>query len=107
MLHFVGGKGTFDHLHGPLFIDENFANIRGPGEAIGIHSGNPEGLQRNHYRYQNGKFHCSQVNILLALTNIGPGDGGTVMTDGNYKVLPQFTSYDGTNVNFVVLSFIP
>ena len=45
MLHFVGGKGTFDHLHGPLFIDENFANIRGPGEAIGIHSGNPEGLQ--------------------------------------------------------------
>ena len=57
MLLFVGGKGTFDHLHGPLFIDENFANIRGPGEAIGIHSGNPEGLQRNHYRYQNGKFH--------------------------------------------------
>ena len=30
------------------------------------------------------------------------GDGGTVMTDGNYKVLPQFTTYDGTNVNFIV-----
>ena len=63
MLEFVGWKNTFDHQHGPLFIDENFANIRGPGEAIGIHSGNPEGIQRNHYRYQDGKFHCSQVNI--------------------------------------------
>ena len=85
MMHFVGGKGTFDQHHGPLFIDENFANIRGPGEAIGIHSGNPEGLQRNHYRYQEGKFHCSQVNILLALTDIGPGDGGTVIIPASHK----------------------
>ena len=44
MMHFVGGKGTFDQHHGPLFIDENFANFRGPGEAIGIHSGNHEGM---------------------------------------------------------------
>ena len=85
MMHFVGGKGTFDQHHGPLFIDENFANIRGPGEAIGIHSGNPEGLQRNHYRYQEGKFHCSQVNILLALKDIGPGDGGTVIIPASHK----------------------
>ena len=85
MMHFVGGKGTFDQHHGPLFIDENFANIRGPGEAIGIHSGNPEGLQRNHYRYQDGKFHCSQVNILLALSDIGPGDGGTVIIPSSHK----------------------
>ena len=85
MLHFVGGKGSFDHTHGPLFIDENFANIRGPGEAIGIHSGNHEGLQRNHYRFQNGKFHCAQVNILLALNDIGPGDGGTVIIPASHK----------------------
>ena len=85
MLHFVGGKDSFDHTHGPLFIDENFANIRGPGEAIGIHSGNHEGLQRNHYRFQNGKFHCAQVNILLALNDIGPGDGGTVIIPASHK----------------------
>jgi len=85
MLHFVGGKGTFDHTHGPLFIDENFANIRGPGEAIGIHSGNHEGLQRNHYRYQNGKFHSAQVNILLAINDIGKGDGGTVVIPASHK----------------------
>jgi len=35
---FVGGEGTFDYNHGPLFIDECFANIRGPGESIGMHS---------------------------------------------------------------------
>ena len=64
MLEFVGGEGTFDHQHGPLFIDENFANVRGPGDAIGIHSGNHEGTQRGHYRYENGKMHSGQVNVL-------------------------------------------
>ena len=97
MLEFVGGKGTFDHNHGPLFIDENFANLRGPGEAIGIHSGNPEGIQRNHYRYQDGKFHCSQVNILLALTDIGEGDGGTVVIPSSHKSNIQHPEYK-TNV---------
>ena len=85
MLEFIGGENTFDHQHGPLFIDENFANIRGPGEAIGIHSGNPEGLQRNHFRYQDGKFHCSQVNVLIALTDIAEGDGGTVVIPSSHK----------------------
>ena len=93
MLEFVGGKGTFDHQHGPLFIDENFANVRGPGEAIGIHSGNPEGIQRNHYRYQEGKFHCSQVNILIALKKIGPGDGGTVVIPSSHKSNIQHPEY--------------
>ena len=97
MLEFVGGKGTFDHNHGPLFIDENFANVRGPGEAIGIHSGNPEGIQRNHYRYQDGKFHSSQVNILLALTDIGEGDGGTVVIPSSHKSNIQHPEYK-TNV---------
>lgn len=97
MLEFVGGKGTFDHYHGPLFIDENFANVRGPGEAIGIHSGNPEGIQRNHYRYQDGKFHCSQVNNLLALTDIGEGDGGTVVIPSSHKSNIQHPEYK-TNV---------
>ena len=93
MLEFVGGKGTFDYQHGPLFIDENFANVRGPGEAIGIHSGNPEGIQRNHYRYQDGKFHCSQVNILIALKKIGPGDGGTVVIPSSHKSNIQHPEY--------------
>ena len=97
MLEFVGGKDTFDYNHGPLFIDENFADVRGPGEAIGIHSGNPEGIQRNHYRYQDGKFHSSQVNILLALTDISEGDGGTVVIPSSHKSNIQHPEYK-TNV---------
>ena len=97
MLHFVGGKNTFDQHHGPLFIDENFANIRGPGEAIGIHSGHHEGLQRNHYRFQEGKFHCGQVNILLALKDIGPGDGGTVIIPSSHKSNIRHGSAKRTN----------
>ena len=30
------------------------------------------------------------------------GAGGTDYTDGNYFVLPQFTNYDGTNINFII-----
>ena len=62
--HFVGGERTFDWHHGPIFIDENFANLRGPGEAIGLHSGGYAGVKRNQFRYHNGRFQCGQVNIL-------------------------------------------
>jgi hypothetical protein len=83
--YFVGGEGTFDYNHGPLFIDENFANLRGPGEAIGLHSGGHEGTKRTQFRFYNGRFHCGQINILMALTNIGPGDGGTMVIPGSHK----------------------
>ncbi len=85
MKHFVGGQDTFDAKHGPLFIDENFASIRGPGDAIGIHSGGHERIKRNQFRYHNGRFFCGQVNILIALTDIGPGDGGTMVIPGSHK----------------------
>ncbi|MBM3262439.1 MAG: phytanoyl-CoA dioxygenase family protein [candidate division Zixibacteria bacterium] len=83
--HFVGGEGTFDYHHGPLFIDENFANFRGPGEAIGLHSGGYPPIMRNQFRYHNGRFMCGQVNMLLALTDIGHGDGGTMLIPGSHK----------------------
>jgi ectoine hydroxylase-related dioxygenase (phytanoyl-CoA dioxygenase family) len=85
MKHFVGGEGTFDHKHGPLFIDENFAGIRGPGQAIGLHSGGHTGTKRTQYRFHNGHFQCGQVNILIGLTNIGPGDGATMVVPGSHK----------------------
>jgi Phytanoyl-CoA dioxygenase (PhyH) len=83
--HFVGGEGTFDWHHGPLFIDENFANLRGPGEAIGIHSGGFDGVTRCQFRYENGRFHCGQINILMALSDIGPGDGATMVIPASHK----------------------
>lgn len=93
VLHFVGGQDTFDAHHGPLFIDENFASVRGPGDAIGLHSGGHAGTKRTQFRLRNGRFHCGQINILMALTDIGPGDGGTMVIPGSHKANfdhPQF-----------------
>ncbi len=94
--HFVGGAGTFDYNHGDLFIDENFANFREPGEAIGLHSGGHTGVKRTQFRFFNGQFHCGQINILMALEDIGPGDGATMVVPGSHKSHfphPQFTQY--------------
>lgn len=82
---FVGGQDTFDYNHGDLFIDENFANLRGPGQAISLHSGGHQRTKRTQFRYHDGKFHCGQINILLALTDIGPGDGATMVIPGSHK----------------------
>ena len=81
--HFIGGEGTFDYNHGPLFIDENHANFRQPGEAIGLHSSG--GAIRGQFRYHDGRFMCGQLNLLMALTDIGPGDGGTMVIPGSHK----------------------
>ena len=94
--HFVGGEGTFDWNHGPLFIDENFANIRGPGQAIGLHSGGHLGMKRTQYRYHNGRFQCGQINILMALNDVGPGDGATMVVPGSHKanfIHPDFEKH--------------
>ena len=91
--HFVGGAGTFDYHHGDLFIDENFANFRAPGEAIGLHSGGHTGVKRTQFRFFNGQFHCGQIDILIALNDIGPGDGATMIVPGSHKAHfphPQF-----------------
>lgn len=85
VMHFVGGLGDFDTKHGPLFIDENFVSVRGPGDAIGMHSGGHTHTKRTAYFCENGQFKCGQVNILMALTDIGPGDGGTMVVPGSHK----------------------
>ncbi|MCC7193822.1 MAG: phytanoyl-CoA dioxygenase family protein [Phycisphaeraceae bacterium] len=82
---FVGGEGTFDYKHGPLFIDENMANFREAGEAIGLHSGGNELIKRNQFRVVNQKFLNCQVNALIALTDIGPGDGATMVIPASHK----------------------
>lgn len=85
--HFIGTDDpeNFDGHHGPAFIDECFGTIRGPGGAQRLHSGGHVGTIRTQYRYHAGKFHCGQVNILMALTNIGPGDGATMVVPGSHK----------------------
>ena len=63
---------------GDLYIDEAFANIRGPGGAINVHAGGHK-IGAGQYQWRDGSFHCGQVNVLVALTEIGPGDGATCL----------------------------
>lgn len=79
---YCGEKGTY--VDG-LFIDECFASVRRTGGFFPIHSGGQDGIVRNQFRFVNGKFRCGQVNILMALTDIGPGDGGTLVVPGSHK----------------------
>lgn len=76
---------NFDALHGPCFIDENFANIRQSGEAIGLHSGGQDRVTRCQFRYHDNQFHCGQINILIGLNSIGAGDGATMVIPGSHK----------------------
>jgi hypothetical protein len=79
---YCGEDGTY--VQG-LFIDECFASVRRSGGYFPVHSGGADAVIRNQYRFINGMFRCGQVNILLALTDIGPGDGGTMIIPGSHK----------------------
>ncbi len=85
--HFVGSDDpeNFDTHHGVLFIDECFGTIRRRGGAQRMHSGGHVGTIRTQFRYHAGKFHCGQIVILMALTDIGPGDGATMVVPGSHK----------------------
>jgi ectoine hydroxylase-related dioxygenase (phytanoyl-CoA dioxygenase family) len=82
LLRYCGEKDSY--VEG-LFIDECFASIRRSGGFFPVHSGNHEGNVRNSYRFVDNKFRCGQVNVILALSDIGPGDGGTMVIPGSHK----------------------
>src|SRR5687768_910066 len=79
-----------------LFIDEAFANVRGPGRGTNLHSGGDKRRIRTQFRYHDGQFRCGQVNVLLALSDCGPGDGATMVIPGSHKANlahPQFAEF--------------
>jgi len=79
---YCGEQGTY--VAG-LTIDECFASIRRTGGYFPAHSGGWQGALRGKYVYEDGKFRCGQVNVLVALTDIGHGDGGTLVIPGSHK----------------------
>jgi ectoine hydroxylase-related dioxygenase (phytanoyl-CoA dioxygenase family) len=40
---------------------------------------------RNKYLYEHGVFRCGQCNVILALTDVGEGDGPTMVIPGSHK----------------------
>jgi ectoine hydroxylase-related dioxygenase (phytanoyl-CoA dioxygenase family) len=68
-----------------LFIDECILSVRESGGHHPVHSGGYHGALRGIYHYSNGVFRCGQCNIILALTDVGPGDGPTMVIPGSHK----------------------
>ena len=70
--------------HG-ISINEAFLNVRGQGGFIGLHSGGHIAAFPHVVRHHTGQWMVGQINILMALTDIGPGDGCTTVIPGSHK----------------------
>lgn len=68
-----------------LFIDECIASIRRSGGHHPVHSGGYRAALRNKYLYEHGVWRCGQCNIILAVSDVGPGDGPTMVIPGSHK----------------------
>ena len=76
--HYIGKR------HRP-FINEVFLNVRGQEGYIGVHSGGHIRDSRRRSGRLGGQWCCGYLSLLIALTDIGPGDGGTVVVPGSHK----------------------
>jgi len=80
--HYCGEEKSY--VEG-LFIDECIASVRQAGGLHSMHSGGFQGALRGAYHHSNGVFRCGQVNIIVALTDIGEGDGATLVVPASHK----------------------
>ena len=80
--HYCGEENSY--VAG-LFIDECIASIRRSGGHHPVHSGGDRSALRNKYLYEHGVFRCGQCNVILAITDVGPGDGPTMVIPGSHK----------------------
>ena len=70
-----------------LSIHENLLNVRGPGGFLYIHSGGHMPISYMTFRQHNtGEWMVGQINVMMALHDIGPGDGPTVLVPGSHKI---------------------
>ena len=80
--HWAGEEGTY--VQG-VTIDEHIATSRVAGGHHPVHSGGHDASTRTQFSYRNGAFRCGQVNVLVTLRDIGPGDGPTMIVPGSHK----------------------
>ncbi len=80
--HWAGEEDTY--VEG-VFLDECIATTRQAGGHHPVHSGGYQSSVRTQYRYEHGRFRCGQVNVLLAVSDVGPGDGATMVIPGSHK----------------------
>ena len=67
------------------YIYEIFVNVRESRGYIGVHSGGH--LVDHHQRSgrRKGQWACFMLSLLAPLTDVGPGDGATVVIPGSHK----------------------
>jgi len=68
-----------------LSLNEAFLNVREQAGYIGIHSGGHLPSLIATTRHRTGQWMVGQINVLMALTDVGPGDGATVIVPGSHK----------------------
>jgi hypothetical protein len=86
-----------------LSLNENLVNCRGQGGYIGAHSGGHLAWFTTLFRHHTGAWMLGQVNTIIALTKIGPGDGCTVVVPGSHRSHIAHPHYDaGGDPNKVV-----
>jgi hypothetical protein len=66
-------------------VDECFLNVRRSGGFIPIHSGGDNIRLSGLFRWHTGAWAVGQINILIALTDVGYGDGATTVVPGSHK----------------------
>jgi hypothetical protein len=67
------------------FIYEVFLNLRGPGGYIGLHSGGHNVDHHQRTGRSRGQWVCTMLTLIMALTDVGPGDGATMLIPGSHK----------------------
>ena len=93
-----------EHLHRYIGIDrptlqDSGVIVRAQGQASRLHSGAHKRRINTQFRYHNGEFRCGQINVIVALNEVGPGDGGTMIVSGSHKsnfIHPAFASSEAT-----------
>jgi hypothetical protein len=85
-----------------ISLNEAFLNVRRSGGFIGLHSGGHVSAPIMTVRNANtGAWNVGQINVLIALADIGPGDGCTVVVPGSHKsavLHPELVDSPGNSV---------
>jgi len=68
-----------------LHIWMNFIAVVQKGNYQTLHAGGHDKRYRTSFVYHDNDFFCGNVNIALALRDVGPGDGGTLIAPGTHK----------------------
>ena len=66
-------------------IHEMFVNVRGPGGHITVHGGGPKRDGSIAAGIIAGQWAVQYLSLIVALNDIGPGDGATCLVPGSHK----------------------